>query len=206
MDRIGTHQYSPIPSSTRKLCQPTRCFHCSYLRGAPWPYLCSGTWDELCSPLTMIGRSWNGTYRGRREKGGRLTKILGREGADKRMAGRLYVRVVQAVLLFGSYMWVLIPPCRRRPLRGFTTGQNGGCQAWYPNIIRKGRGCIHPLGRRCKWWDWRRSGYISPAARTRSHNILQLVLSWNFFWWRIGIWECAYSGDGGSSPPCISWE
>ena len=36
-------------------------------------------------------------------KGGRLTKILGREGADKRMAGRLYMTVVQSVLLFGSY-------------------------------------------------------------------------------------------------------
>ena len=205
MDRIGTHQYSPIPSSTRKLCQPTRCFHCSYLRGAPWPYLCSGTWDELCRPLTMIGRSWNGTYRGRREKG---------DGWRRSWEGRGRIREWQGGYMWGwckqcSYLGPICgywPPCRRRPLRGFTTGQNGGCQAWYPNIIRKGRGCIHPLGRRCKWWDWRRSGYISPAARTRSHNILQLVLSWNFFWWRIGIWECAYSGDGGSSPPCISWE
>ena len=32
-----------------------------------------------------------------------------REGADMRMTGRFYVAVVQAVLLFGSEMWVLTP-------------------------------------------------------------------------------------------------
>ena len=32
----------------------------------------------------------------------RMAKILGREGADKRTAGRFYVAVAQAVLLFGS--------------------------------------------------------------------------------------------------------
>ena len=35
-----------------------------------------------------------------REKWGRQTKILGREGEDKRTAGKFYVTVVQAVLLF----------------------------------------------------------------------------------------------------------
>ena len=37
----------------------------------------------------------------------RLTKILGREGEDKITAGRFYVAVVQAVILFGSETWVL---------------------------------------------------------------------------------------------------
>ena len=44
-----------------------------------------------------------------RGKWGRLKKILVREGADKRTAGRFYVAVVQAVLLFGSETWVLTP-------------------------------------------------------------------------------------------------
>ena len=44
-----------------------------------------------------------------RGKWGWLAKILRRGGADKRTAGRFYVAVVQAVLLFGSYMGVLIP-------------------------------------------------------------------------------------------------
>ena len=35
-------------------------------------------------------------------KWGQLAKILGREGADRIMAGRFYVAVVQAVILFGS--------------------------------------------------------------------------------------------------------
>ena len=42
-------------------------------------------------------------------KWGRLAKILGREGADRRTAGRFYVAVVQVVLLFGSETWVLTP-------------------------------------------------------------------------------------------------
>ena len=35
-------------------------------------------------------------------KWGRVVNILGREGVDKRTAGKLYVAVVEAVLLFGS--------------------------------------------------------------------------------------------------------
>ena len=39
----------------------------------------------------------------------RLAKIFGREGSDRRTAGRFYVAVVQVVLLFGSETWVLTP-------------------------------------------------------------------------------------------------
>ena len=42
-------------------------------------------------------------------KWGRLAKILGSEGADRRMTGRFYVAVVQAVILFRSETWVLTP-------------------------------------------------------------------------------------------------
>ena len=42
-------------------------------------------------------------------KWGILAKILGSEGADRRMTGRFYVVVVQAVLIFGSDRWVLTP-------------------------------------------------------------------------------------------------
>ena len=34
---------------------------------------------------------------------------MGREGADKRMEGRIYVAVVQAVILFGYETWLLDP-------------------------------------------------------------------------------------------------
>ena len=48
---------------------------------------------------------WN--LRRAQRKWGRLAKILGREGEDRRTAGRFYVVVVQAVLLFESKTWVL---------------------------------------------------------------------------------------------------
>ena len=48
-----------------------------------------------------------------RVKWGRLANILGREGADKRTVGRLYVSVVQVVILFGSETWVLTPPLEK---------------------------------------------------------------------------------------------
>ena len=40
-------------------------------------------------------------------KWGRMAKILGRKVVDKKIAERFYVAVVQAVLLFGSNIWVL---------------------------------------------------------------------------------------------------
>ena len=49
---------------------------------------------------------------------GWLTKILGREGSDKRTAGRFHVAVVHAVLLFGSETWVLTP-WLEKSLEGF---------------------------------------------------------------------------------------
>ena len=42
-----------------------------------------------------------------RGKWGQLTNILGRERADKRMAGKFYVAVAQAVILFRSETWVI---------------------------------------------------------------------------------------------------
>ena len=41
------------------------------------------------------------------EKWGRIVKILGREGAENKTVGKFYVEEVQAMLLFGSEMWVV---------------------------------------------------------------------------------------------------
>ena len=38
-----------------------------------------------------------------------LSRVLGREGADARTLGRIYVVVVQVVLMYGSEMWVMTP-------------------------------------------------------------------------------------------------
>ena len=53
-----------------------------------------------------------------RVKWGRLAKILGREGADSIKAGKLYMVVVQAVILFESETWVLTP-WLEKSLEGF---------------------------------------------------------------------------------------
>ena len=39
---------------------------------------------------------------------GRLTRILSREGSDKRVSGTFFKAVVQQVLLFGAETWVLV--------------------------------------------------------------------------------------------------
>ena len=81
--------------------------------------------SEYRTPLTAVssfrflGRTLSSTdddwpeveqnFRRAQGKWGRLEKILGREGADKGMSGRLHVAVVQVVLLFGSETWVLTP-------------------------------------------------------------------------------------------------
>ena len=124
-----------------------------------------------------------------RGKWGRVERILGREGADKRRMGKFYLVVVQMVLLFGYEPWVLIPGWRR-PSRGFTTRQHGRWRAWSPNSSQTGRGCTQPLGRRWQWWVWRRSEYISPANRTWSRNTLCLVLSCTCAWRWSGRREC----------------
>ena len=43
------------------------------------------------------------------QKWERLTRVLGREGTDYRILGRIYVEVVQEVLLYGSETWVMTP-------------------------------------------------------------------------------------------------
>ena len=97
------------------------------------------------------------------------------------------------------------PPDWRNTLRGFTTRRRIRWRAWDSNVRGTNRGCTHPLGGLWKWWSWRRSGYISPDERTRSRNTLWPVLLWNCVLRRSGIRECAYPGNGGSSPPWISW-
>ena len=47
-----------------------------------------------------------------------LTKILWREGADKRTVGSFYMAVLQAVLLFWSEKWFLTPRLEKS-LTGF---------------------------------------------------------------------------------------
>ena len=47
-----------------------------------------------------------------------LTRVLGREGADARILGQIYLAVVQSVMLYGSDTWVMTPRIYRM-LGGF---------------------------------------------------------------------------------------
>ena len=55
-------------------------------------------WMELVGNLGKAQRSW-----------GRLSRVLGQEGADPKVSRMLYTAVAQAVLLFGAKTWVLTP-------------------------------------------------------------------------------------------------
>ena len=55
-------------------------------------------WPALVGKLGKAMRSW-----------GRLSRVLGREGADPKVSRALYTAVTQAVLLFGAETWVLTP-------------------------------------------------------------------------------------------------
>ena len=44
-----------------------------------------------------------------RRSWGRLSRVLSREGADPKVSRAFYTAVTQAVLLFGSETWVLMP-------------------------------------------------------------------------------------------------
>ena len=53
-------------------------------------------WPAVVGNLGKARRSW-----------GRLSRVLGREGADPKVSRAFYIAVTQAVFLFGSETWVL---------------------------------------------------------------------------------------------------
>ena len=82
-------------------------------------------------------------------KWGRLTKILGREGADKIMAVRFYVEVVKVVLMFGSKTWVLTPRLEKT-LEGFHHRSAWRMVDMVPKRQTDGTGVYLPIGEALK--------------------------------------------------------
>ena len=90
-------------------------------------------WQAVAGNLVKAGKSW-----------GRLSRILSREGADKRVSGHFFKAVVQAVLLFGAETWVLTPRIERalesfmhgaaRRITGKQPRREGGGQWTYPPL------------------------------------------------------------------------
>ena len=120
-----------------------------------------------------------------------MTQVLSKEGADARTSGQIYLAVVQSVLLYGSYTWVLTPRIQRM-LGGFTIGWPTGWR--YGNHRRGGtKSGSNPLWR----MRWRRRGCMrwrltSPVSRIQWRNILRLG----------PFWTCVCKRSGGQDQGC----
>ena len=66
-----------------------------------------------------------------RKKWARLSRVLGREGADARTFGMLYIAAVQAVLLYRSETWITYPRIGRE-LGGFHNQVVWIIMGWMP--------------------------------------------------------------------------
>ena len=55
--------------------------------------------DDWLAVVGNLGKAW--------KSWGRLSRVMGREGADTKVSGNLYKTVYQAVLLFGADTWFL---------------------------------------------------------------------------------------------------
>ena len=70
------------------------------------------TFRYLGRPLSMTDDDWPAIYRNltrARQKWGRFSRLLKREGANPRISGMFYKAVVQSVLLYGCETWVITP-------------------------------------------------------------------------------------------------
>ena len=79
-----------------------------------------------------------------RKSWGRLSRILSREGSDRRVSGNLFKAVVQEVLLLGEETWVMTPRIERelesfmhgaaRSIMGNQPWRGGGGKWTYPPL------------------------------------------------------------------------
>ena len=80
------------------------------------PLVTVATFKYMGRVMTAGDHDWPAVARNlvkERKRWRRLSRILSREGADKRVSGNFFKVVVQAVLRFGAEMWVLTPRIER---------------------------------------------------------------------------------------------
>jgi hypothetical protein len=114
------------------------------------------TFRYLGRPLSMTDEDWPAVYRNltkARAKWGRLARVLTREGACPRTAGKFYKVVVQSVLLYGCETWV-VTPAIRKVLEGFhnrVARRLSGCRGRYvpstDTFHLRIRGFTHPCAK-----------------------------------------------------------
>ena len=88
---------------------------------------------EVAGNLVKSRKSW-----------GSLSRILSREGVDKRASGKIFKAMVQAVLLFGAETWVLTPRIERS-LERFLHGDARQITRKQPRRGRDGEWTYPPL-------------------------------------------------------------
>ena len=92
--------------------------------------------------LTKSDNDWPavaGNLRKARVTWGRLARILGREGADRKVSRNYYIAVTQQVLLFGAETWVL------------TKRMEAALDAFQGRVARRLTGRMPRRGRDGKW-------------------------------------------------------
>ena len=90
-----------------------------------------------------------------RVTGGRLARILGREGADPKVSHNFYIAVTQQVLLFGAETWVL------------TKKMEAALNAFHGRVARRLTGRMPRRGRDGKWI------YLPLAGATKEAGIVR---------------------------------
>ena len=89
---------------------------------------------------------------------GRLTRILGREGADPKVSRNFYIAVTQQVLLFGEDTWVM------------TIKMEVALDAFQGRVARRLTGRVPRLGRDGKWQYLPLAGATKDAGIVRSRT------------------------------------
>ena len=90
-------------------------------------------WPEVAGNLLKARKSW-----------GSLSRILSREGGDKRVSGNFFKAVVQEVLLFGAETWVLTQSIERA-LESFQHGAKRRITGRQPRRREDGHRIYPPL-------------------------------------------------------------
>ena len=97
------------------------------------PLTLVSSFNYLGNVLIPPDNDWTsvvGILRISRKKWARMSRILGREGANVQVSGALFKAVDQAVLLFGSNTWVM------NPHMGWDIG---GVSIWWPAISQESK-------------------------------------------------------------------
>ena len=115
----------------------------------------------LGTVMTNTDEDWPavaGNLRKARVSWGRLTRILGREGADPKVSRNFYIAGTQQVVLFGAKSWVI------------TKRMEADLDAFQGRVARRLTGRMPRRGRDGKWLYLPLAGATKEAGIVRAHT------------------------------------